>query len=113
MISVSRASSGPAAVASPQAPPQVESETRTRRMPQYKVLVHNDDVTPMDFVVAILRRIFHKSETEALQIMLEAHQGGLSVAEIAPFEHAELHVDQTHGLARTRHYPLTLTIEPA
>lgn len=97
-------------------PPQVaepQGEVRTRHAPRYRVLLHDDEVTPMDFVCDVLRRIFQKSAADAVATMLEAHTGGVALVEVVPLEIAELHVDQAQGLARTRRYPLTLTIEPA
>lgn len=97
------------------APVQVaepEAEARTRHAPLHRVLLHDDDETPMDFVCDVLRRVFKKNASDAMATMLEAHTGGVALVEVVPLETAELHVDQAHGLARTRHYPLTLSIEP-
>lgn len=78
----------------------------------YRVLIHNDDVTTMDFVVHILRTVFQKPEEEAVHIMLRAHQSGLAHVVTLPLEQAEFRVDQTHSLARARKFPLKLTYEP-
>jgi ATP-dependent Clp protease adaptor protein ClpS len=85
----------------------------TRLAPRYKVLLHNDDHTPMVFVLDLLRSVFKKDHPEAFRIMMEAHTGGVALVEIVALEQAELHIDQCHSLARTRKHPLTLTCEPA
>ncbi len=90
-----------------------ETEERTRQVPLYKVLLHNDEDTPMDFVIEILRSVFAKEAQTAWKLMMEAHESGVALVEIVPFECAELHVDRTHSLARARRFPLTLSIEPA
>ena len=90
-----------------------ETISMTALSPRYKVLMHDDDVTTMDFVVDILRRIFAKSAGEAATIMMEVHNSGVALVEVVPLEEAELHVDQCHSLARTRKFPLALTIEYA
>ncbi len=81
--------------------------------PDYHVILHNDEVTPMDFVMAILMRVFPHSLEAAARLMLEAHQTGSAVVATLPREVAELRVDQVHNLARPRGYPLTCSIEPA
>ncbi len=90
-----------------------EIEKQTGHVPLYKVLLHNDEETPMDFVVEILRSVFAKEQETAWKIMMEAHESGIALVEIVPYEHAELHVDKTRSLARARRHPLTLSIEPA
>ena len=92
--------------------PSVTTETTTRLAPQYRVLIHNDDVTPMDFVVYVLLTIFKKAVPDAEEIMLAAHNSGVALVTVLPLEQAELRVDQAHALARTRKFPLTLTYEP-
>lgn len=90
-----------------------EVERQTRDVPLYKVILHNDDDTPMDFVVGILRTVFKKATADAGRIMMEAHEHGFALVEVVPYEQAELHVEQTRNLARARGYPLSLSIEPA
>jgi ATP-dependent Clp protease adaptor protein ClpS len=80
--------------------------------PRYRVLIHNDDVTPMDFVVDVLQGVFRLEFGRARDIMMEAHTGGVAHVVTEPLEQAEFHVDQTRSLARARHYPLTFSIEP-
>jgi ATP-dependent Clp protease adaptor protein ClpS len=91
----------------------VKAEPKPRLTPMYRVLIHNDSVTSMEFVVEALMRFFGKSGAEAVDIMMEAHQSGVALVAVLPLEQAELRVEQTHALARTRKYPLTLTYEPA
>lgn len=96
--------------------PVEEKEARRRvqprHAPRYRVLLHNDHVTPMDFVIAMLRRHFHKTEQEAQRLMWEAHTRKLSLVAVLPLEQAEFRVAQVHALARPRKFPLTLTYEP-
>jgi ATP-dependent Clp protease adaptor protein ClpS len=89
-----------------------ETAGKTRLAPMFRVLIHNDDVTPMDFVVRILREIFRLDLEKAFRIMLEAHQTGVAHVVTEPLERAEFHVDQARSLSRPRGYPLTLTYEP-
>jgi ATP-dependent Clp protease adaptor protein ClpS len=89
-----------------------KSKTRTAIPPQYKVLLLNDDYTPMDFVMFVLMRFFRKDEAEARQVMLEAHHQGMSVAGIYPFEIAETKVAQVLSAAQAKGYPLKLELEP-
>jgi ATP-dependent Clp protease adaptor protein ClpS len=79
----------------------------------YKVIMHNDDVTTMEFVTMILVAIFNKNAADALQIMLEIHNKGQGLAGVYALEHAELKVEQTHSMARSQKFPLTCSIEPA
>jgi ATP-dependent Clp protease adaptor protein ClpS len=85
---------------------------KTKLAPLYRVLIHNDDVTPMDFVVRVLRDIFRLEGPRAVEVMLEAHMKGVALVVTEPLERAEFHVDQCRSLARPRGYPLTLTYEP-
>jgi ATP-dependent Clp protease adaptor protein ClpS len=78
----------------------------------YKVLLHNDDYTAMDFVVMVLMTVFNHPETVATRIMLHIHQNGLGVAGIYPFEIAETKVARVMALAKEAQYPLLCTMEP-
>lgn len=97
--------------------PQFESEVETGREvtleepPLYKVLLHNDDYTTMDFVVEILRTVFHKSNEEAVRIMLNVHHQGIGVCGLYPREIAETKVDLVERLARERGFPLKCSME--
>ena len=86
--------------------------SETKLAPLYRVLIHNDDVTPMDFVVRVLQEIFRLDQTRSIAVMLEAHTKGVAHVVTEPLEQAEFHVDQARSLSRARHFPLTFTIEP-
>jgi ATP-dependent Clp protease adaptor protein ClpS len=90
-----------------------ESKTDESLAPLYKVLVHNDDLTPFEFVMGVLIQIFKLSRERAYNVTFEAHRGGVALVIVEPREHAEFHIEQSHSLARGRNYPLTLTMEPA
>lgn len=79
----------------------------------YKVLLHNDDYTTMEFVVMVLMSVFRHSEPEAVQIMLNVHQKGSGVAGIYSREIAETKADKVTRLARENEYPLKCSVEPA
>lgn len=93
----------------------VVTERRTERKLQkprlYKVLLHNDDYTTMEFVVFVLQSIFHRSEAEAVQVMLHVHRKGIGVAGVYTYEIAETKVAQVHALARQNEYPLRASLE--
>ncbi len=93
------------------------TETRAERKLQkpklYKVILHNDDYTTMDFVVYILVAIFNRSDADAVEIMLHVHRNGLGVAGIYTREIAETRVGQVEILARQCEYPLRCSIEEA
>jgi ATP-dependent Clp protease adaptor protein ClpS len=91
---------------------EVEERQKTARPKRYKVIFHNDDYTTMEFVVLVLRQYFHKSETEALHIMLTVHKKGSAVAGIYPRDVAETKVAEVMRHAREHGMPLLLTTEP-
>lgn len=91
----------------------VQSRTATRRPSMYKVLLLNDDYTPMDFVVHVLETFFNKSQDEATNIMLTIHRQGIGVAGIFTFEVAETKVTQVTELARSHQHPLQCAVERA
>ena len=80
-------------------------------MPPWKVLLHNDDYTSMEFVVTILERVFHKSTPEATRIMLNVHQQGIGLAGVFTREIAETKVTVVHDLARKNEFPLRCSME--
>jgi ATP-dependent Clp protease adaptor protein ClpS len=88
-----------------------ETERKLKKPSLYKVLLHNDDYTTREFVVEVLRGIFHKAEPDAVQVMLHVHQNGVGVAGIYTYEVAEMKVRQVEALASEREFPLMLTIE--
>lgn len=101
-------------------PPQFEDEaavaegrTTPKRPPLYRVLLHNDDFTTMEFVVHVLESIFAQPHEKAVQIMLHVHTRGVGVAGIFPHEVAEMKVNETTSLARAHEYPLLCTMEEA
>ncbi len=77
----------------------------------YKVIIHNDDYTPMDFVVDVLVEIFRKNSAEATQLMLRIHKKGKAVGGVYTFEIAETKVQQVHSLAEQSEYPLRASME--
>ncbi|SDN96792.1 ATP-dependent Clp protease adapter ClpS [Desulfonauticus submarinus] len=77
----------------------------------YKVLLHNDDYTTMDFVVEVLQKIFHKDKAEAYAIMMKVHTEGIGVCGIYPLEIAETKVFLVKQMARSRGFPLKCTLE--
>jgi len=86
--------------------------SRTRRPRRFKVLLHNDDFTTMEFVVEILRSVFGKSEPEAVHIMLTVHHRNVGVAGVYPREIAEAKMHRVHRLARRHQHPLRCSLEP-
>ncbi|HEY9715747.1 MAG TPA: ATP-dependent Clp protease adapter ClpS [Chroococcales cyanobacterium] len=88
-----------------------ETETKTQKPPMYKVLLHNDDYTTMDFVVLILQSVFHKAKEDAQRIMLAVHNQGVGVAGVYTHEIAEAKVDRVTDMARAQDFPLLCTIE--
>ena len=84
---------------------------RVERPPRFKVLLYNDDFTPMEFVVAILENIFGKGPSAATQIMLQIHQSGLGVAGVYVLEVAETKLSAVHAAAEARDYPLRAGVE--
>ncbi len=87
--------------------------TRTKKPPMYKVLLHNDDYTTKEFVVMVLQAIFHKSESEAVRIMMHVHSNGIGVAGVYTYEVAETKIAKTVQLAQSYEYPLQCSLEPA
>jgi ATP-dependent Clp protease adaptor protein ClpS len=90
-----------------------KSHTRTSRPSLFKVLMHNDDYTSMEFVVEVLETVFRKSPMEASQIMLNIHFKGMGTCGVYPLEIAETKVDRVHSLARTEGFPLKCSLEEA
>ena len=88
-----------------------ESETRLKQPPLYKVLIHNDDYTTMEFVVFVLQTVFQHEEARAAQIMLQVHMQGVGIAGVYTYEVAETKVAEVEKLARAREFPLLCTVE--
>jgi ATP-dependent Clp protease adaptor protein ClpS len=92
---------------------QVSSEIRdeTKEPPMFRVLLHNDDYTTMEFVIEVLIYVFRKSPESAAKIMLNVHQKGIGVCGVYAHEIAETKVDTVHNLARESGYPLRCSME--
>lgn len=88
-----------------------KSKTETKKPSMYKVLLLNDDYTPMEFVVHILQNFFRKAPEEAMQIMLHVHQKGVGICGIYTYEVAETKVAQVIEYARKHEHPLQCTME--
>lgn len=91
---------------------QQREQEKIDRPPLYKVLMHNDDYTTMEFVVEVLQLVFLKNPAEANHIMLQIHLRGTGVCGIYPFEIAETKVHKVSQLARAAGYPLRCSLEP-
>lgn len=89
----------------------VETRPKTKRPPLYKVMLLNDDYTPMEFVVSVLERFFSMTHAEAFDIMLTVHQKGLAVVGVFSHEIAETKVAQVMDFARQHQHPLQCTME--
>lgn len=89
----------------------LKTRQKTKKPSMYKVLMLNDDYTPMEFVVHILEHIFSKTQEEATQIMLHVHQKGVGVCGVFTYEVAESKAAQVMDLARQNQHPLQCTIE--
>ncbi|OYY42005.1 MAG: ATP-dependent Clp protease adapter ClpS [Rhodospirillales bacterium 24-66-33] len=87
------------------------TRTRTKKPSMYKVLMLNDDYTPMEFVVDVLQNIFQKNREEATEVMLHVHQKGVGVCGVYTYEIAETKVTQTVDYARKNQHPLQCTLE--
>ena len=87
-------------------------QKKLKRPALYKVLLHNDNYTTREFVVAVLKEVFHKSETDAVQIMLHVHYNGIGVAGVYTFEVAETKIRTVEAAARENGFPLRLSMEP-
>lgn len=88
-----------------------ESETRLEKPKLYKVVLHNDDFTTMEFVVFILKQVFMRSDAEAVMIMLKVHNEGVGVAGVYPFEVANMKAEKAMNLSKAHEYPLLCTVE--
>ena len=80
---------------------------------QYKVLLHNDDYTPMEFVTFVLKKFFSKNETEATRIMLDVHEKGIGLAGVYSHEVAETKVIQVNQFSKSNQHPLKTSYEEA
>jgi ATP-dependent Clp protease adaptor protein ClpS len=90
---------------------RTKTQPKTAKPPLFKVILLNDDYTPMEFVVEVLKAVFHKPHAEATRIMLHVHMNGMGVAGVYPFEVAETKVRTVEELAREAEYPLKCVME--
>ena len=99
---------------SPQTIPEIEiiEETETKLEPLFKVIIHNDHVTPMDFVVHVLKTIFYLSNDKAADIMFTAHMYGTAYVQTLQRTEAEKRIQRAHAEAGNAGYPLKFTMEP-
>jgi ATP-dependent Clp protease adaptor protein ClpS len=89
----------------------VAVKNRVKRPKKYKVLLHNDDYTTMEFVIYVLQKVFGKTFDEAQEIMMQVHMKGSGVCGIYTFEIAETKVSKVEGLAKDNGHPLMCTME--
>src|ERR1700754_885557 len=89
---------------------ETEGKTKLERPPLYRVFLHNDDFTTMEFVVFILQTVFNHGESEAVRIMLNVHRQGIGLAGVYTFEVAEMKVDRVTSIAQANEFPLLCTM---
>ena len=92
--------------------PKTKTARKLAKPPLFKVLLHNDDYTTMEFVVEILQKVFHHDIAHATRIMLHVHQRGVGVAGTYPMDVAEMKAEKVMALARAAEFPLLCTVEP-
>jgi ATP-dependent Clp protease adaptor protein ClpS len=88
-----------------------ESETKLEKPKLFKVILHNDDFTTMEFVVYILQTVFMRSDIEAFSIMLKVHHEGIGIAGVYPFEIANMKSEKAMNISKANEYPLLCTVE--
>ncbi|SON53654.1 ATP-dependent Clp protease adapter protein ClpS [Hartmannibacter diazotrophicus] len=93
-------------------PPKTVTRTKTERPKLYKVVLLNDDFTPREFVVMVLKAVFRTTEDEASRIMITAHQKGACVVSVYPRDVAETKAMEATDLGRQAGFPLMFTAEP-
>lgn len=89
-----------------------EKKEKLEKPKLFKVILHNDDFTTMEFVVFVLQYVFKKSEAEAYTIMFNVHEKGIGIAGVYTYEIATMKAEKAVNLARAREYPLLCTVEP-
>ncbi len=89
----------------------LETKTKTQRPPMYKVMLLNDDFTPMEFVVHVLERFFGMTHAQSFELMLTVHKKGVAVVGVFSHEVAETKVSQVMDFARRHQHPLQCTME--
>lgn len=88
-----------------------ESKTKLEKPKLFKVLLHNDDFTTMEFVIFVLKTVFHRSDPEAFSIMMKVHNEGVGIAGIYPYEVAQMKAEKAINLARAEEFPFLCTVE--
>jgi ATP-dependent Clp protease adaptor protein ClpS len=88
-----------------------ESRERLKKPPLFRVLLHNDDFTTMEFVIEVLKRVFGKSDDDAFHVMWAVHTQGVGCAGVYTYEVAEMKVEKVTQMAREQEFPLLCTIE--
>ena len=88
-----------------------ESKTKLEKPKLFKVLLHNDDFTTMEFVVFVLQYVFNREDIDAFTIMLKVHNEGMGIAGVYPYEVANMKAEKAMNLAKAREYPLLCTVE--
>jgi ATP-dependent Clp protease adaptor protein ClpS len=89
----------------------IESKTKLEKPKLFKVLLHNDDFTTMEFVVFVLQYVFNREDLDAFTIMLKVHNEGVGIAGVYPYEVANMKSEKAMNLAKAREYPLLCTVE--
>ena len=89
----------------------IAERTKTQPPPMYKVLLLNDDFTPMDFVVHVLKKFFNKTNDDAVQVMLQVHNKGAGIAGVYPLEIAEMKTTEVNKYSKTNEHPLKCILE--
>jgi ATP-dependent Clp protease adaptor protein ClpS len=93
--------------------PGVDSEIRPDEPRMFRVILHNDHYTTMDFVVEVLMKVFHKTAAEAIKIMLDVHRKGVGVCGVYTYDIAVTKVAQVHHMAKKDEFPLKCSYEEA
>ena len=92
--------------------PRTKTQTKTERPPLYKVILLNDDYTPREFVVKVLKAVFRMNEEQAYHVMMTAHQRGVCVIAVYTRDVAETKAKEATELGKSKGYPLFFTTEP-
>ena len=92
--------------------PRTKVKAKTQRPPLYKVILLNDDYTPREFVVAVLKAVFRMNEAQAYRVMITAHQRGACVIAVFARDVAETKAKEATELGKSKGYPLFFTTEP-
>ena len=91
----------------------VKNDQEIREPKMYRVILHNDDYSTMDFVIEVLISIFHKPAADATRIMLDVHKKGLGICGVYTYDIAATRVARVHQLAKKREFPLKCSLEEA